>query len=79
MTPADLNSGRLDAEYEDGFYYGFYGQGAFGMPIQQNQDGEFDPATTWDIDNFGEILIACHSDDGRILEWIYRQQAALIC
>lgn len=69
LTPADLNSGRLDAEYEDGFGYGFYGQGAFGMPIQQNQDGEFDPATTWDIDNFGEILIACHSDDGRILEW----------
>ena len=69
LTPADLNSGRLDAEYEDGYGYGFYGKGSFGMPIQQNQDGEFDPVTTWDIDNFGEILIACHSDDGRILEW----------
>ena len=30
LTPADLNSGRLDAEYEDGYGYGFYGKGSFG-------------------------------------------------
>ena len=26
-------------------------------------------ATTWQLDNFGENLIAFHLDDGRILEW----------
>lgn len=69
LTPSDLGVGRQDAEYEDGYGYGLYGSGTYGMPIQQLQDGALDPATTWDIDNFGEILIACHSDDGRILEW----------
>ena len=69
LTPPNLGIGRQDAEYEDGYGYGLYGSGTYGMPIQQLQDGALDPATTWDIDNFGEILIACHSDDGRILEW----------
>ena len=65
LTPSDLGVGRQDAEYEDGYGYGLYGSGTYGMPIQQLQDGALDPATTWDIDNFGEILIACHSDYGQ--------------
>ena len=69
LTPPDLATGRQDAEYEDGYGFGLYGDGTYGAPIAQLQDGALDPATTWDIDNFGETLIACHSDDGRILEW----------
>ena len=69
ITPADLTTGRQDADYEDGYGYGFYGNGSYGDPIAQNEDGFLDPATTWSIDNFGEILIACSSDDGRVFNW----------
>ena len=69
LTPHDLVAGREDADYEDGYGYGFYGNGTYGMPISQNQDGQLDPVTTWSIDNFGEVLIACSSDDGRIFDW----------
>jgi len=67
ITPTDLATGREDAEVETGYGYGFYGDGYYGTPRQDL--GNYSEATTWSIDNFGEDLIACHYDDGRILIW----------
>lgn len=67
ITPSDLASGREDAEVETGYGYGFYGRGYYGTPRQDL--GNYSEATTWSLDNYGEDLIACHYDDGRILIW----------
>lgn len=67
VTPSDLATGREDAEVETGYGYGFYGRGYYGTPRQDL--GNYSEATTWSLDNYGEDLLACHYDDGRILIW----------
>ena len=69
VTPTDLATGRKDAEVETGYGYGFYGAGFYGTPIQELAGTVPAEATTWSIDNWGEYLVACHYDDGRLLEW----------
>lgn len=69
ITPTDLASGREDAAANTGFGGGFYGIGYFGQPIQSTETTVPQEATTWSLDNWGEYLVACHYDDGRLLEW----------
>ena len=69
VTPSDLATGRKDAEVETGYGYGFYGAGFYGTPIQELAGTVPAEATTWSLDNWGEYLVACHYDDGRLLEW----------
>ena len=69
ITPSDLATGREDAAANTGFGGGAYGNGYYGQAIQQNDDSVVQEATTWSLDNFGEDLVACHYDDGRILIW----------
>ena len=51
------------------------GGGAYGYAvITANQYRHHDAsvlqeASTWSLDNWGEYLVACHYDDGRLLEW----------
>jgi len=69
ITPTDLATGREDAATNTGFGGGFYGYGFYGQPIQSSENSVPQEATTWSLDNFGEDLVACHYDDGRILIW----------
>jgi len=69
IAPTDLTAGREDAEVETGYGYGFYGDGFYGTPIQQNANAVPEEATQWNLDNWGEYLVACNKDDGRLLEW----------
>jgi len=69
ITPDDLVEGREAAEAGPGYGNGLYGQGLYGVPIQPSTDTVPLPATTFDLDNFGEILIACSVDDGKLYEW----------
>ena len=69
LTPDDLASGREDAAVNTGYGFGFYGTGYYGQPRPVTSDSIPQEATTWQLDNFGENLIAFHLDDGRILEW----------
>ena len=69
IAPTDLTAGRESAEIETGFGYGFFGNGFFGQPIQQGSNAVPEEATQWNLDNFGEYLIASNKDDGRLLQW----------
>lgn len=69
ITPDDLTEGREDGAAGTGYGNGLYGKGVYGVPISPDSDSIPLPATTWDLDNFGEILIACSVDDGKIWEW----------
>jgi len=69
ITPTDLATGREDAATNTGFGGGFYGLGYYGQPIQVSENSVPQEATTWSLDNWGEYLVACHYDDGRLLEW----------
>lgn len=67
ITPASYVVGAQDAETNLGYGGGFYGTGAYG--IARPDVGNYDPATTWTLDNWGEYLVACSDSDGRLLEW----------
>lgn len=67
ITPATFTTGREDAEQNAGFGGGTWGAGTFGTP--RNPSSVYQPATTWSLDNFGELLVACSTDDGQLLEW----------
>ena len=69
ITPSDLGTGRKDAATNTGYGGGFYGYGFYGQPIQATENSVPQEATTWSLDNWGEYLVACHYDDGRLLEW----------
>ena len=69
ITPDDLVEGRDDGGAGTGYGAGNYGQGIYGIPISPKSDAIPLPSTTWDLDNFGEILIACSVDDGNLWEW----------
>lgn len=67
ITPVSFTAGTEDAVINTGYGGGFYGAGYYGTTrLAQGQYGE---ATTWSLDNFGEILVACSSTDGQLLEW----------
>ena len=69
ITPDDLAAGREHAAVNTGYGFNYYGTGYYGQPRPITSDSIPQEATTWQLDNFGQNLIALHQDDGRILEW----------
>ena len=69
ITPDDLTCGIVDATVGTGYGAGFYGSSAWGTPRPVTSTSIPLPATTWDLDNFGEILVACSVSDGKLWEW----------
>lgn len=67
ITISGLTTGREDAALNLGYGGGFYGTGYYGT--SRPSTGTYSEATTWSLDNWGEYLVACHYDDGRLLEW----------
>jgi hypothetical protein len=67
ITPYSLQEGLEDAQLGSGYGSGFFGFGGYGQP-RQNQ-GVYSEATTWSLDNFGEVLVACSYDDGKLYDW----------
>ena len=67
VTPAALTTGRVDATINTG--WGAGGWGLFGWGVARPDLGSILRATTWSLDNWGEELIACSSDDGVIYSW----------
>ena len=75
ITPSDIfnyedgTGGRVDASVSTGYGAGNYGVGYYNLPIEVTADSIPEPATTWALDNFGENLVAVHSENGKLLEW----------
>ena len=67
ITPTSFVDGEKDAAVNIGYSGGFYGTGAYG--ITRPDTGNYLPATTWTLDNWGEYLVACADSDGRLVEW----------
>jgi len=67
ITISGLATGREDAALNLGYGGGFYGTGYYGTT--RPPTGTYSESTTWSLDNWGEHLVACHYDDGRLLEW----------
>ena len=65
----ELTIGRVDSDAQTGYGYQAYGKSTYGTPRPQLSTTGIDAATTWALDNWGEYLIACRSDEGKIYEW----------
>lgn len=68
-TPYNITPTTL--AWTDGAMLGF-GSGPFGMGpfgIDANGGASIDAAAQWSMDNFGKLLIAVHSQDGRLFSW----------
>lgn len=68
ITPSDLVAGRDNGNYGLGFGAGNYGVSTYGTP--RSSSGLSLDATVWDLDNFGQELIAFSPADGRIFHWV---------
>ncbi len=67
ITPNGLTAGREDAEAFIGYGGGTFGALAYG--VARPDTSRIQAATSWAIDTFGENLVACNPDDGKIYEW----------
>lgn len=67
ITPIGFAAGRSNSVYGLGWGAGKYGMDAYGT--KRSESGIVLSASTWSMDNFGELLIASSTGDGRIYEW----------
>lgn len=67
ITPTGLATGLVDAAENSAYGGGFYGIGDYG--VRRPTTGVFGEATTWALDTWGEYLVACNPQDGKIYEW----------
>lgn len=68
ITPAGFTTGSVDAMSTSGqFGQGAFGAGPFGVGTQGLET--ISEADTWQLDVFGEILLAVATSDGNLYEW----------
>jgi hypothetical protein len=68
ITPSGLVAGSTDGNYGLGFGAGNYGAQAYG--VERSATGLSLDATMWDLDSWGQDLIALSNADGRIWHWV---------
>lgn len=67
ITPAGFTAGRADAVAAGGYGSGTYGSSTYGDPRVDSSSTQ--PATVQSLDTFGQYLLSCSPDDGKIYEW----------
>jgi len=67
ITPAGYSTGRESAVANTGYGALNYGEDAYGT--ERNDSTQTLPATTWSLDNWGEYLVGCATEDGKLYEW----------
>lgn len=68
ITPAGFVEGFKDADLVSGQYgSGAYGAGFYGEGVAGS--GVLTEATSWQLDTFGQVLVAVAHGDGRLLWW----------
>ena len=69
ITPASgFTAGRPSATTNLGYGGGYFGRGRYGAPRASTGTNNL-PATVWSLDNWGQYLVGCHADDGKLWEW----------
>jgi len=76
ITPVGFTSGRADAATLLGYGQGTFGAYAYGTP--RTDTGSALPATVWDLDIWGQYLVGCSPDDGKLYEYQNAGVAAAI-
>jgi hypothetical protein len=66
ITPAGFSSGNDDAVEQLGYGGGNYGVGSYGTP---RAGGTFIAPMTWQLDAWGDNLVGCARNDGRLYQW----------
>ena len=67
ITPSGLTAGHVDATSGGGYGTGTYGTGVYGIPRPDTT--LILDCTVWTLDTFGQYLVACNADDGKVYEW----------
>ena len=67
ITPVGFTVGSNDAAENIAYGGKAFGTGSYG--VTRPTDGVVLEATTWSLDNWGEYLIGCSVDDGKLYEW----------
>ncbi|MBA3678394.1 MAG: hypothetical protein H0W74_13500 [Sphingosinicella sp.] len=76
ITPVSLAAGGMTSVMTGGIYgAGVYGAGPYGVGSGALTLVE---AATWQLDNFGQLLVAVHSADRRLLIWGTDESAKLV-
>jgi len=71
VTPAGLIPGEADSSYADGYGIGDYGMSDYGTPREvDSAAANIIPAAMWTLQNWGENLIACLEEDGKLYEHV---------
>ncbi len=68
ITPAGLTAGVTDEAANTGFGAGSFGAGAYGV-ARPDTGATTTPATVWDLDLWGNELVALSQADGKIYLW----------
>jgi hypothetical protein len=67
ITPVSFTAGQESTESQFGWGSGTFGNEFYGTP--RAEDSTPAQATTWSLFSWGEYLVGCTSDDGKIYEW----------
>jgi hypothetical protein len=67
ITPSGFTTGNASATSGGGYGAGLYGAGLYGTPRLDNIS--VIDASMWTFDTFGQYLLACMAEDGRIYQW----------
>lgn len=67
ITPAGFTVGREDSIEGLGYGAAEYGESTYGTA--RAPDGRVLNASTWSLDTWGEYLVACATQDGKLYEW----------
>ena len=67
ITPVGFVQGDEDAAINYSFGGGFYGTSNYGL--RRPGSSQFQEADTWSLDNWGEYLVGCATQDGKLYEW----------
>jgi hypothetical protein len=68
ITPSGFTSGNASASTAGGYGLGLYGKGFYGTPRLDVMNTITD-ASQWTLDVFGQYLVGCMAEDGKLYEW----------
>lgn len=77
ITPVGFVPGREVSIYGLGYGANLYGREAYGTV--RSGSGLVLDASTWQLDNFGDLLVACATSDGKIYQWPNPANPAIPC